>query len=191
MFGVYIRIPRLIQKRINKTDYCVTFMYSSCWPAISLRMEKTSNVIYDKLVCLNVIIPFSTIVCCLIVTWSSKNVFCVNWKGEHKQLLGGARPPCPPIATALQSEVAESIPILHAEGRPIPITLPCKIVILSPTPEGRNNDPQFGKPCYKENFCLLWISSLIDLKIFNTSDLMLVQYQSKVTFCTITILYSK
>ena len=152
MLGAYIRIPRLIQRRINKTDYCVTFKYSSCWPAISLKMEKTSNVIYDKLVCLNVIIPFSTIVCCLIVTWSSKNVFCVNRKGEHKQLLGGARPPCPPIATALQSEVAESIPILHAEGRPIPITLPCKIVILSPTPEGRYATPSLESPAIKKTF---------------------------------------
>ena len=33
-------------RRVYKTDYCVTFMHSSWLPAISLRIEKTSNENY-------------------------------------------------------------------------------------------------------------------------------------------------
>ena len=46
---------------------------------------------------------FSIIARCLVLMWCSENVFWVNRNGGHKQSFVGARPPWPPVATALQS----------------------------------------------------------------------------------------
>ena len=58
-----------------KTDYCVTFML------VASNFAKNGEN-FKRELCLNVIIPFSTIACCLIVLWCSKNVFCVNRNRE-------------------------------------------------------------------------------------------------------------
>ena len=53
---------------------------------------------FERELCLNVIILFSIIVSCLVVTWCSENVFWVNRNGGHKQLLGGGTAPLAPCS---------------------------------------------------------------------------------------------
>ena len=87
------------QSCVNKTNFCVTFMYSSWWPAILKRIEKTTNEN-----CVNVIIPFSIIACCQnspsrYVMFQKRVLGKPKWGAQA--VVRGARFPCFPVATAL------------------------------------------------------------------------------------------
>ena len=78
-------------------------MYTSWWPAILQKIEKTSSENY--LWTLLFLFPLLPVVLLLGDAPKKYSDFWVNRKGGgggHKQSLGRARPPWPPVATALR-----------------------------------------------------------------------------------------
>ena len=81
-------------RRIIASHLCTAVGYQ--------QFRKESENVKREL-CLNIIIPFSITVCCLIVTLCSKSSILSEPKWGHKQPLeGGHGPPAPPpLVTAL------------------------------------------------------------------------------------------
>ena len=65
----------MLLRRINASHLCT---------AVGCVQFRKQSRKFQMSICLKVIIPFSIIVCCLVVTWYSKNVFWVNWNGEAR-----------------------------------------------------------------------------------------------------------
>ena len=80
-------VPRHIHKDVLIRRIIASHL---CTP-IDFRQFRKELRKLETRISLIVIIPFSISVCCLVVTWCSKNMFWVNQNGGHKQSLGKAR----------------------------------------------------------------------------------------------------
>ena len=79
---------------LNNMEYYVTFYAKQL--VFSNFAKNREN--FKRELCLNVIIPFSVIVGCLVIAWCSKNVFWVDRNGGAQTAVrgGGTAPLCPP-----------------------------------------------------------------------------------------------
>ena len=96
--GLHLSFATHLYRRVNKTEYCVRFMWHSSWlPAISQKIEKTlkENYVWTYL------FLFPSLCVALSLSNVPKTVFWVNLNGGHKHPLGGHGPPGYPVVTAL------------------------------------------------------------------------------------------
>ena len=87
-------LSRHIREGVEKDGISRQMYVQQLLPAISRRIEK------EKL-CMIVIIPFSIIVCCLVVAWCSKNSILSKPKWGVTSGRKGGMAPLPSVATPL------------------------------------------------------------------------------------------
>ena len=95
----YMSLPRHIRKGVLIRRNIASHLFTAVG-CQQFRKESRKNIKGE--LCLNVIISFSIIVCCLVVALCSKNSILNKLKwGAQADVWGGTASPGPPVATAL------------------------------------------------------------------------------------------